>query len=538
MGGLKPIGSEKLEGMDKIHRIMEIARYKENIPNSINENQKNEYSLGLADGNTYHIVKERLGYIIKMGLNESTADYIEPMKNRKYFSSYSQALKKLNLMAKEFNVLYENVEGTSLFNEEKKKYKLKLKSSKTPSEPASTSAPAGLGISTPPPVSAPTPVPAALPMTPPSDMGGENKPTDLAPTPSPSGDLPMSDTEEPADLPTPSMDDTSMDKKSMDTEEEPIDTEEEPMDSEEEPMDNEEEPEDKESKGGSSFKLIQKLTGKLAQKIRTYTEDNDIDSKDAKYILNSILSAIDVDSLDEDDVDDIIARLEGEDEDDEETDYDTMDSEEEPVDNEEESFDSDEDTTETEDDIKPMKGSRLDRSSMDMKKPPMKKPSAPSMGELGETMSLSDAINKKVGIEYNSAIQDELGEDMGLDYPKHGARFQRKPRFYDDTENSEFDMFGESKVDKIISQYFDFSKEKTLNEERKRIQLSEQKEKKLQKTKSNISRLSENIKQERLALKFMEKYPSSKLLGKTNKGSLVFEEGFVKTKITINGTII
>ena len=37
MGGLKPIGSEKLEGMDKIRRIMEIARYNENIPNPVNE---------------------------------------------------------------------------------------------------------------------------------------------------------------------------------------------------------------------------------------------------------------------------------------------------------------------------------------------------------------------------------------------------------------------------------------------------------------------------------------------------------------------
>ena len=35
MGGLKPIGSEKLEGMDKIKRIMEIARYNENIPHSV-----------------------------------------------------------------------------------------------------------------------------------------------------------------------------------------------------------------------------------------------------------------------------------------------------------------------------------------------------------------------------------------------------------------------------------------------------------------------------------------------------------------------
>ena len=121
MGGFKPIGSEKLEGMDKIRRIMEIARYNENIPQSVNETKSTEYSVSLADGNIYRIIKERQGYVIKMAINESDNDYIEPMKSRKYFSSYSQALKRLNLMTKEINVIYENEEGTSLIGEQKKK---------------------------------------------------------------------------------------------------------------------------------------------------------------------------------------------------------------------------------------------------------------------------------------------------------------------------------------------------------------------------------------------------------------------------------
>ena len=50
MAGLRPIGSEKLEGMDKINRIMEIARYKENTPTPINETKSTEYNITLADG--------------------------------------------------------------------------------------------------------------------------------------------------------------------------------------------------------------------------------------------------------------------------------------------------------------------------------------------------------------------------------------------------------------------------------------------------------------------------------------------------------
>ena len=59
MGKLKPIGSEKLEGIEKIQRIMEIARYNENTPTLINEVNSNHYNIKLVDGNTYHIEKEK-----------------------------------------------------------------------------------------------------------------------------------------------------------------------------------------------------------------------------------------------------------------------------------------------------------------------------------------------------------------------------------------------------------------------------------------------------------------------------------------------
>jgi len=115
---LRPIGSEKLEGMDKIARIMEIARYKENIPTPINEDKSVEYNKVLADGKNYQIIKEKNGYVIKRTLSESTElDYLEPMKNRKYYSSYSQALKRLNLIAKEVNVNEGNERNVNLFYE-------------------------------------------------------------------------------------------------------------------------------------------------------------------------------------------------------------------------------------------------------------------------------------------------------------------------------------------------------------------------------------------------------------------------------------
>ena len=132
MSKLKPIGSEKLEGLEKIQRIMEIARYKENIPQPINEVSSREYQVVLADGVKYSINKEKLGYVIKKEVNENF-EYIEAMKNRNHYRSYSQAFKRLNLIAKEVNVITGTDENISLFTEDKK-YLLKQPNRPAPSE--------------------------------------------------------------------------------------------------------------------------------------------------------------------------------------------------------------------------------------------------------------------------------------------------------------------------------------------------------------------------------------------------------------------
>jgi hypothetical protein len=279
MSKIKPIGSEKLQGIEKLQRIMEIARYKETIPNSINETSSIDYRITLADGNTYEIVKERLGYIIKKQINESTSDYIDVIKNRKHFSSYSAAMRKLNLMAGELNRVNGISEGISLFTEDKK-YMLKTPQ---PKMEAPTEAPSDL----PPPSPEPAPAPA---------------PEDAMPTPPSDEELPMSPEGEEMDM--------DMDLPDMeDMGEEPIEG------GEGEPV---------------TFKSIQKLTGKLAQKIRDYSGEDELSSKDVKYVINSILSSLDLNSLDEEDKEEILTRFEGE----EESDYgmEDMGSEEDEID--------------------------------------------------------------------------------------------------------------------------------------------------------------------------------------------------------------
>jgi hypothetical protein len=246
MAKLKAIGSEKLEGADKLKRIMEIATYRMPL-NSINENAS-EYSINLPDGMDYHIVKEKQGYIIKKGVNESTLDYMEPMKNRKYFSSYSQALRKLNLIIKESNEINGQNEEVKLFGEQKK-FVLKTPTPPTP-EVVAPAVPAE-------PMALPAP---ELPM---DDMGGDDE-----------LDLGM-DTELDLDVPA------------------------------EEPMTGGEDMEER-----VSFKVIQKLTGKLTQKMRALEDQEGMSSEDIKYVINMVLSALDLTKLDPEDMEDIMSKFE------------------------------------------------------------------------------------------------------------------------------------------------------------------------------------------------------------------------------------
>jgi hypothetical protein len=288
MADLRPIGSEKLEGTDKLRRIMEIATYRETPKTELNNLSTTNYTIQLSDGNFYGIVKERQGYIIKQGLNESDLGYSDPMKNRKYYRSYSEAMKKLNLIVAETNRNTGNEYEIPLIGEQpevKKKFVLKTAKKSEPTPDMSA-----------PDMEAPAPETPAPDMGAPApDMGGES---DMgAPAPDMGGEPDMGMSPE------------------MGGEEMPEEPEM-PMAPGDAPMlDTETGLEDDEEEGGSSnLKLIQKLTGKLSQKLRMFDKDKGLDSQDIKYVINSIVSAIDLNKLDDDDREDIVDKIEGFDE--------------------------------------------------------------------------------------------------------------------------------------------------------------------------------------------------------------------------------
>jgi cell division protein ZapA (FtsZ GTPase activity inhibitor) len=488
MADLKPIGSEKLQGQDKINRILEIARYKENTPSSLNETSRVEFERVLADGNNYEIVKEKSGYVIKKKVNESL-EYIEPMKNRKHYGSYSAALKRLNLIAGEVNRLTENEEEVSMFNlGEQKKFTLKTPKPAMPA-PAPEAAPA-------------LPTPPAAP-----EAGSMDAPLDDASLDAPEGDEMDFD----MDVESPEGD--------MDVE---IDAEEGPMGGEEEEV---------------TFKTIQKLTGKLGQKIRMMNDSVGMTSEDVKYVINSLLSALDLSKLDEEDQEDIMAKFE----EDQESDYDSdmdmgsmgdddeldMDMEmdvEEPMDGEmgESMYGSFKDDEWYDENDRPYTGDfdfDFDEEEFDELEPMMKKHGDSrwfQKGPAGERM-------------FN--MYKEKHGPMKVRTKKMGNEMSEEDKINSHVSKVMDEIFSESKIDKVLSSYFEITESEKKEKKQK---LNEGKKVAV----SSIKRLSETIEQE-LAAEFIVRENSNyKLVGKTNKSNLVFEHNGEQIRVTPKGEVL
>ena len=502
MADLRPIGSEKLQGQDKINRILEIARYKETTPSSINETSRVEFGKTLADGVQYEIIKEKLGYIIKKRIDESL-DYIEPMKNRKYYKSYSQALKRMNLLAGELNRLNENEDEVSMFTlKEQKKFTLKLPKQEVPT-----------------PEPAPAPEPEAAP--------ADDMEMDI--------DLSM---------------DTEAGDETMDME---MDTETPEMGAEEE----------------VDFRVVQKLTGKLGQKIRTMNDSVGMTSEDIKYVLNSVLSALDLEKLDDEDKEDIMAKLEEVETDyesdemdldmtgDDEMDMDLDMTSDEPVegemgeqddmylgigdhgfydqsDNRMKDFDFDYDEEEYDDfnefisKYPKQRWFQTDGGEdlpFDMRPTPkfwdlykekfggpfkLRKRRKSEMGE-GDLRDKYDGRDSKV-IGVYSNIKNQRNEEMSEEEKAHTSI----SKIMDS-------IFSESKVDKVLEKYF---------------VVSESEKKQPKKYSNKFENLSESVEQKLAAEFVMSENSEIKFLGKTNKGNLVFEHKGEQIKISTKGEVL
>jgi hypothetical protein len=249
MKEINPLGSEKLTGNEKLKRILELTYYNQN--NNKKSTSNAELVKESKAGGMFGIVKEKDGYYVKRGLNEQSLDYIGGifMKNKNKFSSYSEALKRLELLKGQEEL------------QEATKYVLKKPSAGAEVPPMEPS------VSEPPMADVPA-------VSEPSSDDVPMAPEGESPM-SPEGEAPMSPE---GDVPS--------------------------------------EPEGEDSSGESKrsdyMAEVQKFAGKLGQELRDQKEK--MESDDIKYVLNMIISAVDLDKLEFEDLEEIGKKFEREEE--------------------------------------------------------------------------------------------------------------------------------------------------------------------------------------------------------------------------------
>jgi len=239
----KFVNPKGLKGNQRIDRMKDLMGIKPITESVITTKALENLKYG-PDGKTYGIVRENKKYFIKRSdkttnVTLNDLDYIGGLGNKldESFTSYNDAIRRLNLKFNELNDFHSSKEGINIIKKDdviteeidEQRYKIKV-----------------------PAPAAPVPAPEEEPM---EDELGE---------------IGMEDELEPLG-----------------------DDEIEGDDEDEEDI----------------IKAIQKLTGKLGQKIRE-ADAEEMNSEMTKYVLNSTMSALDLSLLSEEDIEEAIERLE------------------------------------------------------------------------------------------------------------------------------------------------------------------------------------------------------------------------------------
>ena len=297
-----------LKGQDKINRISDLMGRMTTLNESTSLSEIDFIKKG-PNGIVYGIIRENRNYFIKTTektsgtLMSEDFNYSGGIQNKydERYQSYAEALKHLNMKFDMLNESYGIEDGTNLFESDGEEVfeanasgLVKIKETKV-EDPNDEEVEETDG--------------KELLDEEPEDVEEQKKVIKV-------------DTPAPPTIEEPIEDEVEVDEFSMEDEgEDPFGDEEGGEDMGDE--------EGMEEDGDETTKKIQKYTGKIGQLLRDKDEpDAELD----KYVINSIISAIDWDEIPDEDVEDIISKIEGEDEEDGEGDEFATGDDEEVVD--------------------------------------------------------------------------------------------------------------------------------------------------------------------------------------------------------------
>jgi hypothetical protein len=140
------------------------------------------------------------------------------------------------------------------------------------------------------------------------------------------------------------------------------------------------------------------------------------------------------------------------------------------------------------------------------------------------------------GYEYDD-VNDVNPDDFYNDEDSYKySKFKKKDSDYGN--GAIFDsIFGESKVDKVLSKYFEVSKKEIVENRQKTAERKTKTITEVRRQMKSVVKLTETIEQELASQKFLEENLGAKIIGKTNKNNLVFENKGKEIKITPEGLL-
>ena len=122
------------------------------------------------------------------------------------------------------------------------------------------------------------------------------------------------------------------------------------------------------------------------------------------------------------------------------------------------------------------------------------------------------------------AMEDDMEGEVEVEEPTESYSFEN--------------AMSESKVDKVLSKYFEVSPSEVKQAKMMYESRKNEVKKNLGKSITQIERLSETIEQEISAKKFLEENNFFSFIGKTNKNNLVFEYKNKQVKISEEGQLL
>jgi len=260
------VNPKKIKGQDKLERIKDLMGKMSTLNESTSLSEIENVKKG-ANGVTYAIIRENQNYFIKTTNKTSGTliaedfQYIGGLQNKNLerYNSYAEALKHLNLKFDMLNESYGIKENINLFESDAVEVKEANASGVVVKEE-------------------------------PELIEDEKS---VIKVDVPATEAPVEDEVEDVEMSDDSFEGGDVEDVDIDIDEEG----------------------DEEDDGDGYTKKIQKYTGKIGQMLRDKDEpDPELD----KYVINSIVSAIDWEEIPDEDVEDIIAKIEGEDEEDDE----------------------------------------------------------------------------------------------------------------------------------------------------------------------------------------------------------------------------